>query len=138
MIIDKQLVMADVQAITGDAASTNQVDATTTNLGDGEDIRWIVHVGTAFDNLTSLDIKLRTSAASNMGTPTTLATVNVLLAGLTANTKVVDMVIPRGALRYLDTYFDVNGSNPANGTISSQFVKDSKSSKQYASGFSVS
>lgn len=125
MITDAQLTLSDAQAITGDAASANQIDLTVArNLerSGAQSLRFVVLVTTAFDNLTSLTVTVRQSAATNMGSPDVIATgPAVALANLKAGAVLLDIPWPNlsgvAAKRYLDVYYDVTGTDPANGAV---------------------
>lgn len=140
MITDKFLRFSNAQAITADAASTDYLDSTVAQIGDGDGLRLVVTVGTAFDNLTSLAIKLQSDDNSSFSSASDDATVTVLLAALTAGAKVVDIPLPRGLQRYVRVYYDVTGTAPSAGTVTAQIVQDSDTGPSvgaYASGFTT-
>lgn len=113
MILDKQLVLSDAQAITSTANSTNVIDlATIADISRGEPLRFRVQVDTAFTDTSSdatLTIALVCSADTSLGTPTTLYTTGaVAFASMSAaGTILVDVVIPRTSLRYLGVIYTV-------------------------------
>jgi len=123
MYIDKQTLLSDAQAITADAASTNIYDTGSAgDPGTGNRLECFLVVDEAFDALTSLDIYLETDDNSGFSSAKKLWRVNVLLAGLSLNAKIDLPPIPSGAERYLRYYYDVNGSNPTVGKVTSGFV----------------
>lgn len=138
MITDKFLVFGTAQAITADAASTDYIDTLVAGIGDGEPLRFIVHSVAAFNTLTSLTIKLQSDDNSSFSSASDDISVSVLLAGLAANTKVVDVPLPRGVQRYLRAYYDVVGTNPTTGTVTAQLVVNSENRVDYASGINNS
>lgn len=138
MITDAFLTFGTAQAVTADAASTDYIDSGVAGLGDGERLRFVVNCVAAFNTLTSMNIKLQSDDNSSFSSPSDDITVNVALAGLTANTKVVDVVLPRGVQRYIRAYYDVVGTNPTLGTLTAQLVVDSENRVDYASGFGSS
>jgi hypothetical protein len=138
MITDAFLTFGTAQAITADAASTDYIDSSVTGLGDGERLRFVVCTTTAFNTLTSLNIKLQSDDNSSFSSPSDDVTVNVLLAGLTANTKVVDVAVPRGLQRYIRAYYDVVGTDPTTGKLTAYIVADSQNQVDYPSGFGSS
>lgn len=138
MITDKFLVFGTAQAITADAASTDYIDTLVAGIGDGEPLRFVVHSVAAFNTLTSMNIKLQSDDNSSFSSASDDITVNVLLAGLAANTKVVDVRLPRGVQRYIRAYYDVVGSNPTLGTLTAQLLVDSENRVDYASGINNS
>ena len=136
MITDAQLTFSDGQAITADAASTNQVDLTTArNLArsGAEDMRFIVVVTEAFNNLTSMTAAIRQSAASNMGSPDTILqgpAVTLASGGLAVGKKLLDVpwpdTDPVAAKQYLDVYYDITGTAPSTGKVSAFIVLNSR------------
>ena len=125
MIIDKQTLFSDEQAITADAASTNVYDTgSTADVGPGNPIQVFAQIMEAFNNLTSLDIKLQTSTDEAFSSPITLQTVSMLLAALTAGAKVSLSTLPEGCKRYLRLYYDVTGTDPTTGKITAGLVLD--------------
>jgi hypothetical protein len=151
MITDRLLVVSGSnnpgsaisgQAITADAVSTDTIDlGTARDIGEGSDLFMVFTVVTAFDNLTSLDLEVVTSANANLSSHTVLAETNVLLAGLTAGKQYVVALPPQIASlgqRYLGARYDVNGTNPTTGSILAEIVHNIQDGRKfYASGFSV-
>lgn len=151
MITDRLLVVSGSntpglaisgQAITGDAVSTNTIDlGTARDIGEGQQLYMVFTVVTAFDNLTSLDLEVISSANANLSSHTVLAETNVLLAGLTAGKQYVVAIPPQIASlgqRYLGARYDVNGTNPTAGSILAEVVMNIQDGRKfYASGFSV-
>lgn len=121
MILDKQNMFSEDQAITGTENSDNVIDlgardalAPTPSYRAGEAMIW-VQVTADFVTLTSLDIVIQSSAAENMGSPVTHFTTTVALASLVAGAKFF-FPVPEGALRYMRLTYTVNGSNPGSGS----------------------
>jgi len=135
MITDAFLTFGTAQAVTGDAASTDYIDSGVTGLGDGESLRFVVSTTTAFNTLTSMNIKLQSDDNSSFSSPSDDVVINVLLAGLTANTKVVDVAVPRGLQRYIRAYYDVVGTDPTTGKLTAGLVVNSQNQVDYPSGF---
>lgn len=151
MITDRLLVVSGSntpgsaisgQAITGDAVSTDTIDlGTARDIGEGQQLYMVFTVVTTFDNLTSLDLEVISSANANLSSHTVLAETNVLLAGLTAGKQYVVAIPPQIASlgqRYLGARYDVNGTNPSAGSILAEVVMNIQDGRKfYASGFSV-
>jgi len=151
MITDRLLVVSGSnnpgsaisgQAITADAVSTDTIDlGTARDIGEGSDLFMVFTVVTAFDNLTSLDLEVVTSANANLSSHTVLAETNVLLAGLTAGKQYVVALPPQIASlgqRYLGARYDVTGTAPTTGSILAEIVHNIQDGRKfYASGFSV-
>lgn len=119
MLIDQELVFSDGQAITADATSTNVVDGRVAGLGAGNPLELVAKIDEAFNTLTSLDFTLQSSVDEAFTSPIPHQKVNVALAKLTAN-AVIDLgTIPDSAARYLRLHYDVQGTNPSTGKITS-------------------
>ncbi len=130
------------QAITADAYSTDTIDLSQArDVGEGMSLYMVFTVVQAFNTLTSLDLEVVISANANLSSHTVIAERNVLLAGLTAGAQYVVQLPPQIAslgLRYLGTRYDVNGTDPTQGSILAQIVTDIQDGRKfYASGFSV-
>ena len=124
MYIDKQLLMSEGQAITATAYSTNVLDLGSADAGKSDDLFLLVKTGSsAFNTLTSLDISLGTSSTEAFSSETILFKVNILLAGLTANTDLIRVKLPVGMLRYARMTYTVNGSNPSQGALTAGLVQ---------------
>jgi hypothetical protein len=101
-----------------------------------------VTVGTAFTagGAATLQVALVSSAAENLGTPTThqdqVAVVPVasLIAGFTLYMRIHPMELP---LRYLGLVYTVATGPMLTGKITAGIVHGIQRSKAYASGFSV-
>lgn len=134
MITDAQLTFADNQAITADAASANQVDVTTArNLArtGARNLRFVVLVTTAFNNLTSIKAQIRQSSAANMASPDVIATgPEVVLANAVRGAKLLDIawpdIDPLAAKQFIDVYFDVTGTAPSAGAVWAGIVMNSE------------
>ena len=123
------------QAITADAVSTNTIDlGTARDIGEGETLYMVFTVVTTFNNLTSLDLEVITSAADDLSSHTVLAETNVLLAGLTAGSQYVVALPARIASlgqRYLGARYDVTGTAPSTGSILAQIVEDVQDGRKF-------
>ena len=95
MIFSAQQLFSDDQAITASADSTNVIDlgvagtpfdaaaALNQDIGKGSKIPFLVQVTEAFDNLTSLEIKVSIGATTALGT--TVISQTILLTSLVLN-----------------------------------------------------
>lgn len=128
MILSAQQLFSDDQAITASADSTNVIDlgapgtpyggaaALNQDIGKGAKIPLLVQVTADFDNLTTLEIKLSTGAATTLGT--TIASQTIALADLVAGKQINLDYIPNGIVeRYLGIEYVVVGTAPTAGTI---------------------
>lgn len=128
MWTDKELLLSNAQAITGDADSTNCVDMKALkDIGIGEPVHVYARIAAAFDALTTLDISIRGVDDNARANPVTLLTKNVALAALTLNATIPLGSIPAGVATkdFLDANYNVNGANPTVGKITLGFVTGS-------------
>lgn len=125
MILDKQTLFSDQQAITADAASTNIYDTgADADAGPGRNLEIMAYVKVAFNTLTSLNIILETDADVAFGSAKTLWTVNRVLAALTLGANLQLPPVPHGAERYLRLRYDVVGTDPTLGKITAGIILD--------------
>lgn len=128
MILSAQQLFSDDQAITASADSTNVIDlgvpgtpfgaVTTLNrdVGKGNKIPILIQVTEAFDNLTSLEIKISTGATTGLGT--TVISKVVLLADLLVGYQFPVEVLPNEITeRYLGIEYVVVGTAPTVGKV---------------------
>jgi len=133
MIIDKQNLFSEDQAVTATANSTNVIDmgadnslVTTPNMKDAE--LW-VQVTADFATLTSLTVTLTTDNDEAFGSETTLlSSAAIPAASLVAGYKFKFSMLPEGIERYLRLTYTVGGSNATAGTISAGLVLKSQTS----------
>lgn len=142
MYTDKLLRVSEDQAITADAASTNTIDlGTARDIGEGTTLYMMFTVTEAFNNATSVALQVITSASADLSTPTVRTAQTIALAGLTLGARFALPIPPALASlgqRYLGAYYDVTGTAPSTGKITTDIVETiSDGKKFYASGFSV-
>lgn len=124
MFVDANTIMSNAQAITASAASTEYINRGAKGSSVAHPTFVVVQTGDAFNTLTSLTIALQCHEDSAFGTGVkTLVSTSVLLAGLTANTRVFAVQIPPGCEQYLRLYYTVVGTNPTTGTLNA-FLTD--------------
>ncbi len=113
MILDKELIFSDDQAVTVDAASTVVLNAV--KAGGMYDSAWLfVKVGPiAFATTVSITVELQTATDLAFTTPVILWSKNFLVAAMTANAILARIRVPLGVLAYLRMYYDVNTSATA-------------------------
>ena len=109
------------QAITGSAASSQEIQLATSglHLGHGNGGYLCAVVTEDFTNLTSLNIQLRDAAATGMGSARVVApSGEIVLAKLKAGKCVLNRKLPGAEYNeFIDVYFAVTGTNPNAGKI---------------------
>ena len=127
MIIDAQNQFSQAQAVTATGASTNVIDTGGGDPGMSQDqAPWLyVRCNAAYNNLTSLGIKLQSSVDAAFSSPVDSAiSITPLLAALTVSTDLIKVVLPIGLNRYLRVYYTVTGTTPTLGSIDAELVFD--------------
>jgi hypothetical protein len=113
MYIDTELELADSQAVTASAASTNIIDFThgaPADVGVGDHLYLVVQVDTAATagGAATVTFALQTDDNSSFSSATALWTsATIAKATLVAGYKVVSMAIPEGVEQYLRLYYTV-------------------------------
>lgn len=128
MILSAQQLFSDDQAITASADSTNVIDlgvagtpydaaaALNRDVGKGAKIPILVQVTEAFDNLTTLEIKVSTGATTALGT--TILSQTIALADLVVGKQTSFNVLPDDITeRYLGIEYVVVGTAPTAGKV---------------------
>ena len=125
MIIDKQDVLSDSQAITVSAASGNTID--TTFAGNQPSLFLVIRsvAAAAADGAATVEFALETDSDPNFGTPVTLfSTGPIAKTALTANTFVVPGApLPLGSKRYLRLFYVVS-TGPLTGGSFDAFISN--------------
>lgn len=125
MILDKQNLFSDDQAVTVTADSTNVIDLGIAELGKGEPVRLFAQVTTTFDGGTSIQASLMTSDSSTFNGATTLVeTAAIAEASLLAGYEFgLGGFMPEEIKRYNKLVYTVVGTMTA-GTITAGFLLD--------------
>lgn len=131
MILDRQTLFSDRQAITATAGSTDQIDLSprgmgiVRDVGAGSNLPVLIQVVETFNNLTSLTVSIQVDEDSAFGSPKTVAVSPAIpLASLVAgyNFPALDY-IPRGSdERYLRLLYTVAGTAPTAGRITAGII----------------
>ena len=120
MLLDTQNLFSDNQAITtGTINSTNVVRF---GKGDISYVPIIIQVTKSFTNLTSLTVKIQTSADSTFATAVDLAQSTMLLADLTAGAVFPLTYLPKGNKGYIRLTYTGAGTTETTGTITAGVV----------------
>lgn len=138
MIIDKELMFSDAQAVTSTAASTNIIDlGVDRDLGDmaGKNLTLVVKTGAdafASTGSSTLTIALQTDSTSAFSSATALWTsASIAKASLTADTVVAKIPVPRTTERYLRLNYTVGTADFTAGALTSALVLDAEGRKDY-------
>lgn len=130
MIFSAQQLFSDDQAVTATAISENVIDlgvagtpygaqaALDQDVGKGTPIPVLVQVTEDFNNATSVEVEIVSSANADLSAGTTLVSQTILLADLVAGRQMYNQVVPNGAdERYLGLRYTVVGTAPTAGTF---------------------
>ena len=132
MIMDKQLMMSDAQAITATAVSTNVIDLGAAGVAEGHPLRVLAQVVTDFATLTSLQCDVQTSVDAAFSSPVVLQGDSLALAssGLVAGEKfTLGTLSGNKVLRYIRLNYTVTGSNATAGAIDATLVLDDQTNE---------
>ena len=138
MLLDKQNLMAEDQAITATAASTNIIDlgalGTTwqggtppvPNKKGGEALRILVQVTADFATCTSIQAVVQTDSVEAFSSPATvLSGAAVAVADAVAGAHLLEVQLPRAvAERYVRINFVVVGDAATAGTVTAGLTMD--------------
>lgn len=114
MILDKQSMFSDRQAITSSGASEQTMDLRVSglNLGFGTKVPLLIQVNEEFTGVQSVQITLQTADSADFSDVTNLAEVNLTEQGLKAGGRPVGLdALPSGRYkRYLRLFYELNGT----------------------------
>lgn len=141
MILNKNLIFSENQAITATAISQNVIQfpangiipydaaAITRNLGAGTPVPMLLQIVQSFNTLTSLTITLETSAAADLSSSTVIATTGAIpLAQLVAGAKPMARFLPDATLlAFVGLRYTVAGTNPTLGQITAALATEVQS-----------
>ena len=120
MLLDTQNLFSDNQSITtGTILSTNVVRFGTSDISY---LPLLIQVVSAFSDLTSLEVKVETSATSAFSTAVELASSTLLKADLVNGAVFPIANIPKGNLGYIRLKYVVTGTTETTGKITAGIV----------------
>lgn len=143
MIMDKELLFSDAQAVTAAAASTNVVDlGEARDVGTGQNLYVVGVVKTAFTDAGSdstLAVKLQTDSVENFASPADAQELFVFPALAAVGTTKIARLQP-GAIdeRYLRAFYTPAGGNLTTGAVSLFIVHDIDQWKAYQDAITIS
>jgi hypothetical protein len=121
MILDANLLFSDAQKITSTATS-EVVDLKAPGDAVGQELLIRAVVGEAFAGLTSLQIKIQTSADDSTWEDV-LLTPAIAAAKLTKGKEILAVRVPKGLKRYVRLNYTVSGTASA-GTLTAFMSKE--------------
>lgn len=142
MIIDRENLFSDGQAVTSSAASTDLIDLglADRDIGKGNELELLISIDVLFvtGDAATLNVSLQTDNAITFDTgPTTLWSTGVTaVSALTAGTQ-WKVRVPRGTDRYLRVYYTVGTGSFSAGNITAGIVADVDDQQIYAKGAQV-
>ena len=134
MILDKNTLLSDDQAVTATAISENVIDlgalgttydgvVLSRSEGTCQKVPLLVQVTADFATLTSLTISVEASAAAALTSPDVLFSQTIAVADLVAGKKLAFDVLPNDIeKRFLGVRYTVTGSNATAGNITAGIV----------------
>ena len=146
MILDRQNLVSDSQAITTTAVSTDTIDLSVArDIGIGDSLKWVVLVTEAFAGGTSLAIQVISSANANLSSGNVVVqTPAIVTADLTLGRRpIIIEMSPQHLLsiplsqRYLGLNYVVSGTYSA-GKVTAGLVLDAQNiGRNYPVGYSI-
>lgn len=141
MILDKEQMFSDGQAVTNSQASTNYIDlGAVRDIGAGKslDVLFVSPVAAQSAGNSTLVIALETDTQSSFATKVTLAqSAAIAKSALGTNVDVWKIKVPEGVQRYIRTYYTVATADLTAGTISAFVNLDRPAAKSYPSGLNM-
>lgn len=137
MLIDKENLLSDGQALTATAASTNIIDLGAARELGTANIRLRVQVDAALTSggSSTLTIALQTDDNASFSSATALFTTAAIpKASLVAGYVAVDIVVPKGTERYLRLNYTVGTADFTAGNISAFLVLNEEAIRAYPNG----
>lgn len=141
MILDKEQMFSDGQAVTNSQASTNYIDlGAVRDIGAGKslDVLFVSPVAAQSAGNSTLVIALETDTQSSFATKVTLAqSGSIAKAAITKGAELWRPKLPAGVQRYLRAYYTVGTADLTAGTITAGIVLDRKAHAYPASRLNV-
>ena len=111
MLLDKNTMLSDKQAVTATGGSANTIDMTAAGNAVPGGLFAVLRTDEAFAGATSIVFALQTADASNFSSPVTLLSATFTGTQLgTANTQLLALPVPAGLKRYIRAYYTVTGT----------------------------
>lgn len=117
MILDEQGLFSNKQKITKNCTSENILALGKREVSFGTPVEIFVQIAEAFNNLTSLTIKVQTSMSEDFATSTDLVEQTITLENLTKGAVSTIKFLPKGNLGFMRLSYAVNGTAPTTGAV---------------------
>lgn len=138
MIMDKQNLFSDAQAVTATAGSTNVMDLGIAgrNIGVGEQLYLVCIVDVTLDDTgddSTITVTLETDDNESMSSPATIMTLGTFAANAAAGSRLVaPLPVTDSYQRYLGVRYTAANGNLSAGAFTSFLTKDIDAYKSYA------
>jgi len=113
MLLDKNAILSDGQAVTGAAASENVIDMGAAGNAVPGALFAVCQVNETFAGVSKLTVALQTSDTEDFAQAAELSSVALAAANLTAGKIVFSVAVPAGVKRYLRAYYTPAGTASA-------------------------
>ena len=117
MILDEQGLFSNNQSITATAVSENVLYLGKREVSFGTPVEVFIQVTEDFNNLTSLAVKVQTSAEEDFSSAADLIEQTIPVANLKKGTVASVKFLPKGNLGYMRLVYTVTGTAPTTGKI---------------------
>ncbi len=142
MILDKQTLFSNDQAVTNSQASTNYIDlGAVRDIGVGTPIEVFAMMTATAQSAGSstLVAAIETDTQSSFATKVTLAQTSAIAkASLVQGYEFLKMKLPQGVQRYVQLSYTIGTADLTAGTIRAGLILDRQAQAAYTSGLNVS
>ncbi len=120
MLLDAQNIFSDNQSIT--TGKINSDNTVCFGKGDVSFVPLLIQVVEDFSNLTSLTVKIQTSATEDFSSSEDLVTSTMELANLKAGARFPISFLPKGNKGYMRIVYTVEGTEETTGKITAGVI----------------
>lgn len=143
MILDRQLIVSNAQAVTATAVSTDSIDTQLASpirdIGTGEEMRMVITCGLAALAAGAATVTFELVQADDAALTTNVevlsATGAIPKATIVAGYTAMDTVVPRNTRRYIGVRYTVGTGPLTQGTFTAGLVHDTDRRTNYPSGY---
>jgi len=147
MILDKELLFSDAQAVTATAVSTNIVDLGPVaagqldrDIGQGEPLRLVVICDTTAlsTGSSTVTVSIETDDAATFPSATVLyQSAAIAKASITAGARLIDIPLPKGFETFMRLRYTVAVADLTAGAVTAMIVLDSQDNKSYKAAYTA-